>query len=181
MKGSKPHVRLRWSPAGNGWTGNCAASNSPFTSNPTPAPPDEKQWNSWKNMLAKPFKELPEDREDHSFQVENLWQLRDVSGQHLRPSAPPINTFRTIWSMGCQGVLIMQNDPKHSALNEPVKGGEGSCDRVTVLLKCWMKFKVAKREILHVVEDTALTLQASKPSFDIAQTSNKQVSNFCWP
>lgn len=59
------------------------------------------------------------------------------------------------------------------------KGAEGSCDRVTGLLKCWVKFKVAKWEILHVVGDTALTLQVSKPSSDIAQTSNKQVRNFC--
>lgn len=83
MKGSKPHERLSG-------LQHEMDEQVPVLQviHHSPQPPhDEKQWNLGKNRLAKPFKELPEDREDHPLQAENLWQgwwqLRDVSGQHI--------------------------------------------------------------------------------------------------
>lgn len=179
MKGSKPRTRVRWSSAWNGGTGNCAASDSPLTSTPSH---DEKQWDLGKKRPGKTFQ-------------------RTVLGQG-RPPCPGWKLVarlvaterRCEWPASealCPTNQHLQNNSGHGVWwlykmtqnAQPWislwKGAEGSCDRVTGLLKCWVKFKVAKWEILHVVGDTALTLQVSKPSSDIAQTSNKQVRNFC--
>lgn len=97
---------------------------------------------------------------------------------HLAHQSTPSEQFGAQGAKVCWLCKMTQNIQPWMSL---WKGVEGSCDQVTGLLKGWMKFKVAKWEIPHVVGDTALPLQASKPSFDIAQTSNKQAWNFCWP
>lgn len=134
---------------------NCAASNSPLTSHPhTPPPNDEKQCNLGKNRLAKSFKELPE-REDHPLLPRlktcgktgcswDMW-VASIWGHLLHQST----LSEKFGAWGAKVLMIIQNDPKHSTLNEPLEKWRRSCDQVTGWLKCWMKFKVAKWEILH--------------------------------
>lgn len=121
-EGQQTTYETQWSPAWNGWIGTCAASNSPLTS----TPPWWKAMEFRKKQAGKTFQRTtwgPGRPPSPGWKlVARLVATERCEGPaYLRPSAPPINTFRTIWSTGCQGVLIMQNDPKHSALNEPVE------------------------------------------------------------